>query len=220
MKDLDELVMGFRRFQENYFTDDTGLFEQLRQGQNPKTLAICCSDSRVDPSLLTDSAPGDLFVIRNVAGLVPPYQPDCHYHGVSAALEYAVKVLEVEHILLIGHSQCGGINGLMNLRAGQDDNEFINRWVEIAKPAKQAVLKTLAGKPQPIQERACEQASLLLSLENLLTFPWVVKKVEARTLALHAWYVDIQSGELQHYVAKRGQFETLVKHPEKKDNES
>ncbi|MGD9847843.1 MAG: carbonic anhydrase [Desulfuromonas sp.] len=213
MNDLDTLVAGFRRFQENYFTEDTALFDRLKQGQEPRTLVICCSDSRVDPCLLTDAAPGDLFVVRNVAGLVPPYEPDCHYHGVSAALEYAVKVLEVQHVLLIGHSQCGGINGLMNQRAGQADNEFINRWVQIAQPAREAVEQALADKPQELRERACEQAALLLSLENLLTFPWVLQRVQQRQLALHAWYVDIQSGALLHYNARRGQFETLVQQP-------
>ena len=111
MQDIAKLIAGFRHFQGNYFHGDNELFSQLKNGQQPKTLVISCSDSRVDPSLLTGAEPGDLFVIRNVANLVPPYEPDARYHGVSAALEYAVCQLQVEHIIVLGHSQCGGIAG-------------------------------------------------------------------------------------------------------------
>lgn len=214
MKDLDALVSGFRRFQENFFNEDTRLFEELKQGQKPKVLVIGCSDSRVDPSILTDCDPGDLFVVRNVANLVPPYEPDSHYHGVSAAVEYAVCSLEVEHIIVIGHSQCGGINGLMaGSCCGESKNEFIDKWVSLASSAKEMVLRELADKPREIQVRACEQTSILLSLENLLSFPQILQRVEAGKLHLHAWYVDIQTGELLSYHPKKGQFEVLVQQP-------
>jgi carbonic anhydrase len=216
MKDLTALVSGFRRFQENFFSEDTRLFDQLKKAQRPKVLVIACCDSRVDPSLLTDCDPGDLFVIRNVANLVPPYQPDAHYHGVSAAVEYAVCFLNVEHILIMGHSQCGGIQSLMEKTGGCEDgdNEFIDNWVSLASPAKEMVLKELADKPKEIQTRACEQASILLSLENLLTFPQILKRVEAGTLSLQAWYVDIQTGALLSYNPKSGEFEVLVNRPQ------
>lgn len=216
MKDLDTLVAGFRRFQENFFSGETELFEELKQGQSPKTLVIGCSDSRVDPSILTDCDLGDLFVIRNVANLVPPYQPDSNYHGVSAAVEYAVCSLEVEHIIIMGHSQCGGINSLMEgtgCCGGESSNEFIDKWVGLAAPAKETVLKELSNKPKELQIRACEQAAILLSLENLLTFPQILKRVKEGSLALHGWYIDIQTGELLRYHAKKGQFVTLVKQP-------
>ncbi len=199
MQDIAKLIAGFRRFQGNYFRGDNELFTHLKDGQHPKTLVIGCSDSRVDPSLLTGADPGDLFVIRNVANLVPPYEPDAGYHGVSAALEYAVCQLQVEHIIILGHSQCGGIAGLMNSDCDCQVGEFIGKWVRLAEPAKKKVREELLDKSDLLQTRACEQAAIMLSLENLLTFPWLLQRVEDHSLFLHGWYFDIQRGELLRY---------------------
>lgn len=209
MQDIAKLIAGFRRFQKNYFRGDNELFSQLKEGQQPKTLVIACSDSRVDPSLLTGAAPGDLFVIRNVANLVPPYEPDAGYHGVSAALEYAVCQLQVEHIIVLGHSQCGGIAGLMNSECGCQ-GEFIGKWVGLAEPAKLRVREELGGKSERLQTRACEQAAIMLSLDNLLAFPWVLRRVEAGSLFLHGWYFDIQRGELLRYSPDAEGYVSLV----------
>lgn len=210
MKDLQKLLKGFRRFQENYFKSDDTLYEQLGRRQSPKVLVVGCCDSRVDPAILTDCRPGDLFVVRNVANLIPPYEPDLQHHGVSAAVEYAVRILEVEHIIVLGHSQCGGIDALMRCEDGRSMGEFISRWVEIARPARDAVRAELGHKPHDLQSRACEQASLLISLENLLSFPWLKERVEAGKLALHGWYFDLQSGELLGYHPDTGLFEKLA----------
>lgn len=210
MEDIAKLIAGFRRFQENYFRGDTELFDQLKEGQQPKTLVIGCSDSRVDPSLLMDCAPGELFVVRNVANLVPPYEPDAGYHGVSAALEYAVCFLRVTHIIVLGHSQCGGIDGLLKDPV-DGPGEFIGRWVGIAAPARAEVQQRLAGKPLEVRQRACEQAALLLSLDNLLTFPWLRKRAEQGELFLHGWYFDLVRGELLSYDAESGSFRPLVR---------
>ena len=199
MQDIAKLIAGFRKFQANYFRGDNELFSQLKMGQQPKTLVIACSDSRVDPSLLLTSEPGDLFVIRNVANLVPPYEPDSHYHGVSSALEYAVCHLGVEHIIVLGHSQCGGIAGLMSSTCNCDIGEFIGRWVSLAEPAKNKVKQELQGKSAELQTRACEQTAIMLSLDNLLSFPWVKQQVQEQKLFLHGWYFDIQRGELLRY---------------------
>ncbi len=199
MKDITKLIAGFRLFQKDYFHGDSELFSQLKKGQQPKTLVIGCSDSRVDPSLLTGADPGDLFVIRNVANLVPPYEPDAGYHGVSAALEYAVCQLQVEHVIVLGHSQCGGIAGLMNSEHHCELGEFIGKWVKLAEPAKKRVQQELKGKSEQLQFRACEQAAIMLSLDNLLTFPWLRHRVEGHSLVLHGWYFDIQRGELLSY---------------------
>ncbi len=210
MQDLRKLISGFKRFQENYFKSDDALFEELSKGQRPKVLVVGCSDSRVDPAILTDSRPGDLFVIRNVANLVPPYEPDGHYHGVSSAVEYAVRFLNVEHVIVLGHSQCGGIDALMR---GSDTNvvgEFIDRWVAIAKPAREAVLRDLCHKSEQLQRQACEEASILISLENLLTFPWLAQRVEEGRLALHGWYFDLDAGQLFGYHPDTGEFEKLA----------
>ena len=210
MQDIAKLIAGFRRFQGNYFRGDNKLFSQLKGGQQPKTLVIGCSDSRVDPSLLTGADPGDLFVIRNVANLVPPYEPDAGYHGVSAALEYAVCQLRVEHIIVLGHSQCGGIAGLMNCSCDPPLGEFIGKWVSLAEPAKLRVCEELQGKSEQLQTRACEQAAIMLSLDNLLTFPWLMKRVEDQALFLHGWYFDIQRGELLSYSPEVAGYVALV----------
>lgn len=210
MQDIAKLIAGFRHFQGNYFHGDNELFSQLKNGQQPKTLVISCSDSRVDPSLLTGAEPGDLFVIRNVANLVPPYEPDARYHGVSAALEYAVCQLQVEHIIVLGHSQCGGIAGLMSSECVCDLGEFIGRWVSLAEPAKATVKKELGDKSEQLQTRACEQAAIMLSLDNLLTFPWLLQRVKDQALFLHGWYFDIQRGELLRYSPDDEGYVTLV----------
>ncbi len=209
MEDIKTLVAGFKRFHTNYFEGESELFDELKEGQSPKTLVVSCSDSRVDPAILTDSAPGDLFVVRNVANLVPPYQPDSAYHGVSAALEYAVCHLNVAHILILGHSQCGGIGGLMECSCADELGEFIGHWVDIARPAKEKVLEELANKPKELQARACEQASILLSIDNLLTFPFVKQRVEAGNLSLHGWYFDLQEGALHRYNPSAAEFEAV-----------
>ncbi|MEZ4485430.1 MAG: carbonic anhydrase [Syntrophotaleaceae bacterium] len=212
MEDIAKLIAGFRRFQKNYFRGDTELFDELKQGQQPGTLVIACSDSRVDPAIIMDCAPGELFVVRNVANLVPPYAPDAGYHGVSAALEYAVCSLKVSHIIVLGHSQCGGIEGLMK-GADKVPGEFIGPWVGIADPARAEVLQRLADKPVEVRQRACEQAALLLSLDNLLTFPWVRERAEQGDLLLHGWYFDLVRGELLSYAADSGSFQPLVLRP-------
>ncbi len=210
MQDLRRLISGFKRFREDYFESDDQLFEQLREGQQPKVLLIGCSDSRVDPAILTGARPGDLFVVRNVANLVPPYEPDSHYHGISSAVEYAVKFLKVEHAIVMGHACCGGIEALMCGTESEPIGEFIDHWVSIARPAREAVMRDLSNKPIELQRRACEEASILISLENLLTFPWVAAAVDKGQLALHGWYFDLEAGELLGYHADSGGFEKLA----------
>ena len=210
MEDIAKLIDGFKQFQERYFGEESSLFAALKREQKPKTLLIGCSDSRVDPALLTGCDPGELFVVRNVANLVPPCEHDGAHHGVSAALEYAVCCLEVEHIIVLGHSGCGGILALLEGTSQQKTGEYISKWVEIAGRARDIVKREMADKPADIQAEACEQISVLISLENLLTFPWVRERVEAGTLFLHGWYVDISTGNLFHYMPTTGRFELLV----------
>ncbi len=206
MRDVEDFLAGFRRFQVRFFGGDRELYAELRHGQRPHALVIACCDSRVDPAHLLDARPGDLFVVRNVANLVPPYESDGATHGVSAALEFAVCSLGVAHICVLGHGQCGGVRALIEGAQG----EFLPRWVAIAREARDEVLARLPGKPLELQARACEQASLLLSLRNLLTFPWVAERVEAGTLALHGWYFDLERGRLLGYDAATGRFIPLA----------
>ena len=211
MQDLKNLIKGFKRFQQNYFKSDDTLYDELRQGQTPKVLLIGCSDSRVDPAILTDCKPGDLFIVRNVANLIPPYEPDAGYHGTSSAIEYAVRILLVEHVIVMGHSHCGGIDALMRSSRETPVGEFIDHWVEIAQPAREIVQQDLSGKSLEIQARACEQAALMISLENLLTFPWLAERVQAGQLALHGWYFDMEAGQMLAYHPDSGEFEPIVR---------
>lgn len=208
MKDIEGFITGFRHFKKEFFGSEKGIFDTLKLGQSPGTMLIGCSDSRVDPAIITNCGPGEIFTLRNVANLVPPYQEDKGLHGVSAALEYAVMVLQVQHIIVLGHSSCGGIRALFAHDTGKH-YKFISDWISIAEPVRLKILKDLSEKPLHLQRRAAEEAAILLSLENLLTFPFVTKVVNSGSLHLHGWYFDMDSGELLTYSAEHAGFEVL-----------
>lgn len=214
MADIASFLAGFERFQEKYFAGDESLFSRLRQGQNPSTLVISCCDSRADPGMLMGAGPGDIFVVRNVANLVPPYRNGAEMPGIRADIEFAVKSLNVAQIIILGHSGCGGIRALMD-GEGLTENqyEFIGNWVGIARPARERVLRELANESPAAQTRACEQLAISLSLENLMSFPWIRKRVDAGELTLHGWYFDIDAGELLAYSPESGGFRRLVPKP-------
>ncbi len=210
MGNLQPLIDGFRRFQQQLYRDNERLAAKLVKGQNPKTLVIACSDSRVDPALLTGCSPGDIFTVRNVANLVPPYESDNAYHGVSAALEYAVCYLEVKDIIVLGHSGCGGISGLLSAADGELVGEFVGRWVDIAAAARERALARVGADNENELNRVCEQEAILTSLDNLRTFPWLSKRVDAGSLQLHGWYFEIENGQLRGYHAETDSFKVLV----------
>lgn len=195
MVKIATLLNGFQRFYQEYFIDKPEVYEDLvKNGQSPKTLVIACSDSRVDPSILMNTKPGDIFVIRNVANLVPPYESEIgSCHGTSAAIEYAVNHLEVENIVILGHSDCGGIKALVGER--KQDETFIKTWLSIADEAKNAAVK--AGHHHDKACELCEKESIRISIANLMTFPFVRKRVEAGKLDLHGWYFNLKSGSLE-----------------------
>ena len=203
---IHKLIDGFHRFRETWFSGDADLFAELRRGQHPKICVVACSDSRVDPALLLGSDPGDLFVIRNIANLIPPNEPDSGHHGISAALEYAVTGLEVQHLILFGHSDCGGIKALMQRSPEKPAGQFLDPWLDLAEPAKKTVNAKLADAPETTRRRACEEASLVLGLENLLTFPWISRRVQTGALQLHAWYFHVAGGFLFYFDSKRHGF--------------
>jgi carbonic anhydrase len=208
LADIAEFLAGFQQFQERYFGGDESVYDRLRQGQNPRALVISCCDSRADPGMLLGAGPGDIFVVRNVANLVPPYRNGAEMPGIRADIEFAVKGLNVERIIILGHSGCGGIAALMQ---GEGDKfEFIGAWVSIAQAARNRVLHDLAGEPPAIQAKACEKAAIALSLQNLMSFPWIRERVEAGSLTLHGWYFDIDAGELLQHSAETGEFVALV----------
>lgn len=210
MEEIEKFIGGFRRFQHKYFGEHRDLFTELQSGQNPKTLLIGCSDSRVDPAILTDCDPGDLFVVRNVANMVPPYEIDGAFHGVSSAIEYAVVHLEVSKIITLGHSGCGGIRALMDNSTPKTDANFIGRWVKIADAAREQVQRELSHKTFEGQVRACEMAAIIVSLDNLMTFPFISQRVQDGSLSLIGWYFDIASGELYDFAQESNKFEPLV----------
>ncbi|MCK4503303.1 MAG: carbonic anhydrase, partial [Desulfuromonadales bacterium] len=177
MADVTKFLTGIENFQQQYFGDNPELASNLISGQKPQALVISCCDSRVDPALLTDSSQGDLFVLRNIANLVPPYVQNDDYHGVSSSIEYAVCHLEVSDIIIFGHSHCGGIGALMGMANGEDAGEFIGKWVSIATPARDKVLQEMPNESPEKQARACEKEAILVSLKNLMTFPWVSERV-------------------------------------------
>ncbi|AWB35226.1 carbonic anhydrase [Orrella marina] len=211
--DLEKFIAGFAAFQKTYFDEKHELFEDLAQGQHPRSLLIGCCDSRVDPSQMMGADPGEIFVSRNVANLVPPCEPSGHgHHGVSAAIQFAVQSLKVERVIVLGHSRCGGIRALMESVDTPEPAllDFVGSWVRIAEPARRKTLAAYGHTPFETQCRICEKTSILNSLNNLMTFPWVRDAVEHGRLTLHGWYFDLERGELLAYSDRAGQFLPVV----------
>jgi carbonic anhydrase len=210
-KDIRTLIEGYQKFREHYFDNGNSTFKQLvRQGQRPNVLMIACSDSRVDPALVMNCKPGDLLVIRNVANLVPPYEDDQSYHGTSAALEFGVSILGVQHVILFGHTQCGGIQTLLehsHERCGP--KSFLTKWMELASTAHEVVMEHHADSSLEEKNVLCGQYSLIHSLQNLKTFPWIAERVAQGLLCLHAWNFDMAQGILEEYDEKQNCFKTI-----------
>ena len=189
MTDIQDLYSGHRDFQQYYFDHETELYEALSKGQCPTALVIACSDSRVDPALLTQASPGDLFVVRNVANIVPHFS--AQVHSIGSALEYGIKHLNIKHIIVLGHSQCGGIKALLDNKA--TDSDCIQDWIKYATPAKE---RALAQHSIEEVQKICEQENVALSLNNLLSYPWIKSRVTAGELELHGWHFDITDGTI------------------------
>jgi carbonic anhydrase len=211
MQEIQKLIEGFQRFRTHHYERDGTPFKQLvSQGQSPKIMVVACSDSRVDPAIVTDCDPGDLFVVRNVANLVPPYEEGGGYHGTSAALEFAVSCLNVQHVIVMSHARCGGIRALLgNIRFEGSTGQFITPWMSIAEQARREVAATHAAADVDARAAACERAAMRVSLGNLTSFPFVREAVAAGRLQLHGWYFDLDRGELHGYDATSRGFELL-----------
>lgn len=181
-----EILRGYQQFREKYTTGDRSIMQYLADnGQRPQVMVIACCDSRVDPALILQCDPGELFVVRNVANIVPPYEKDEMHHGTSAALEFAACYLNVEHLIILGHSQCGGINALLN-EADLHQNDFITNWVSLIKPAH----------TNHLDQDTCAKQALLQSRMNCMTFPWLQQKVTEQLLTIHLWFFDIKTGQI------------------------
>jgi carbonic anhydrase len=204
---IDKLVSGYRRYRDGDYEKSRSLIEDLvTRGQRPKIAVVACSDSRVDPAILFQADPGDLFMVRNVANLVPPMEEGGTYHGTSAALEFAVLGLGVEHIVVLGHAHCGGVRHMMESDSGAAGFDYVTPWVSMLSAAHRRVLATMGNADDAARTRACEQNAVLVSLENLTTFPWVRERIQSGELRLHGLYVDIAGPALFAYDWEAGKF--------------
>jgi carbonic anhydrase len=212
--DIAKLLKGIQNFQTRFYEQNPERMQDLAEhGQKPKTLLIACCDSRVDPAILTGALPGELFVIRNVANLVPPYVTDNRYDGARAAIEYAVRDLEVSHVVVLGHAQCGGIKALLGSLSGKRlERDFIGSWVSMALDASFKFILHPEGKQADQRaemevteldvstlcqhQHLVERAAIRGSLDNLMSYPWIRDRVESGSVKLHGWWFDIETGDL------------------------
>ncbi len=203
---VNELLAGYRRFRNGQYRQQHALYRQLASGQAPRTMVIACADSRVDPAGIFDAAPGELFVVRNVANLVPPLEQTGRYHGTSAALEFAVVNLGVSNILVMGHGLCGGIAACLAEVEDQPVGQFISPWVALAAAARDELLASQPQLPPEACHEALEHSAIRHSLRNLRTFPFVEAALDAGRLSLHGAWFSIASGELHWLEPTSGDF--------------
>jgi carbonic anhydrase len=208
---IDEIIKGHKKFKNIHFPKLEQKFDSLvENGQQPKILFIGCSDSRVVPELIVDSKPGDMFILRNIGNFVPPYKDDIEFHGSSAAIEYAVSVLEVQDIIICGHSHCGACASLYKDIKNNQNLIHVSKWLELGKKAKEYTLSLDIDKNDMENIlRITEKISIKHQLENLLTYPEVLKKVQNKTLDIHGWYYKIEDGSIEYYDGKSGDFKIL-----------
>jgi carbonic anhydrase len=186
---LKKVLKGYDDFRDKYVHGDQSVMQHLSlHGQKPEIMVVSCCDSRVDPALILQCNPGDLFVVRNVANIVPPYEKDEAHHGTSAALEFGICYLKVKHLILLGHSQCGGIIALLN-SDGLKQNDFITNWVSLIQNDTCS-----AEHPDEYAKEALHE-----SRRNCLTFPWIKDKVTEESLKIHLWFFDIKEGQIFKY---------------------
>ena len=210
MQNFHDLVGGFHHFRANYFLKEKEFFESLAHSQSPKTLVIACCDSRTDPAIVLGCKPGDLFVVRSVAAIVPPPEKAGEYDAVMAAVEYGVKHLDVDHIVVMGHSNCGGIAGLFNPQTVRKER-FTSKWISLACPAVERINEENSYEDLNQRVRLSEEAAVLLSIENLLSYPWIEEAVQAQTLSLHALYYDMRAGTLNVWNSEIEDFELATR---------
>ena len=208
MADFNALIEGYRRFRSSGWSRERERWSQLAEGQSPKVMIVACSDSRVDPTQIFDANPGEMFVVRNVANLVPPFELGGGRHGISAALEYAVTQLEVDEIIVLGHGFCGGCAAALTRRfheAPHGEGGFVARWIELLDDARERVV---SKHPELSREayHAMELEGVRTSLRNLRSFPWVVERERAGTLKLHGAFFAISDGVLDVLDEESGAF--------------
>ncbi|SLN31906.1 Carbonic anhydrase 1 [Roseovarius albus] len=205
------LVKRFHGWKATTYSENAAWYRKLAEGQHPRAMIISCCDSRVHVTSIFGADQGEFFIHRNIANLVPPYQPDGHQHGTSAAIEYAVTALKVAHVVVMGHSSCGGVQGCLSMCSGQapeleEKSSFVGRWMDILRPGYERVQHL---KSEEEQRDALEKQAVIVSLENLMTFPFVAEAVEQGNLTLHGVWHDIGGGGLEEYQAESDRFNKI-----------
>lgn len=206
------LVQRYQGWRATAFAENKVWYRRLSEdGQHPRAMIISCCDSRVHVTSIFGADTGEFFIHRNIANLVPAHQPDGHQHGTSAAIEYAVNGLKVAHVVVIGHTKCGGVTGCHAMCSGrapelEEKTSFVGRWMDILRPG----FERIAHLPESEQIDALERQAVLVSLENLMTFPFVREKVESGDLSLHGLLHDIGNGTLLQYSSESGKFDLVI----------
>ncbi len=205
------LVQRYEGWKATGYAENKAWYRRLaEEGQRPRAMIISCCDSRVHVTSIFGADQGEFFIHRNIANLVPPYAPDGDHHGTSAAVEYAVTALKVAHVIVIGHSRCGGVQGFHDMCCGKapeltKETSFVGRWMELLQPG----FERLGGVDAEIGSKELEQEGVKVSLENLMGFPFVQKAVEEEVLTLHGLWHDIGDAALEYYNPKSGDFEPV-----------
>jgi carbonic anhydrase len=212
---MEQLLEGVHRFQQREFGKYKQIFRRLsREGQKPHTLFITCADSRVVAELITQSKPGDLFVIKNVGNIVPPPDPEGGCSSTGAGIEFAVESLGVSDIVVCGHSQCGAISALMENDCGPHELKHLRNWISLARPVREAIERTYNHLQTDAERiRAAEEENVLFSIEHLQTYPCVERRLREGALRLHAWFFKIDSAELFAYDPEARQFQLITEAP-------
>jgi carbonic anhydrase len=203
---MESLLDKFLEFQRGFYSEHRDIYRNLATGQAPHTLVIACSDSRVLPETLFGAGPGEIFVIRNVANLIPPYAPDENYHGTSAAVEFAVRALKVPRIVVLGHSSCGGVNALLS-DGGGAEFDFLGQWVMIGEPALKRV--RCSGHTGAAAQKLGELEVVRTSVVNLMSFPWLAERVTAGELQVYGAHFDFETGDLMLLESPEGEFKPV-----------
>jgi len=202
------LIEGIVKFKKEDFEKNKEFFQGLKEGQKPHTFYIGCSDSRVVPNLITKTLPGELFVVRNIANVVPPFEVnDGTLKCTASILEYAVKYLEVKNIVVCGHSNCGGLKALFYPKEKLDKLPFVKNWLKLIEDLKEKVKDI---EDEKLREWEIEQLNIIRQIENLLTYPFVKEKFESRKINIYGWYYIIESGEVYNYNYEKKEFELIT----------
>lgn len=209
---INRIIHGHNDFQEKYFKSHQELFEKLSQGQKPEILFITCSDSRIDPNLLTQTVPGELFIIRNIGNIIPPHGTLNSSEG--AGIEYAVQALNIKEIVICGHSHCGSMKGLLHLNSLEDEMPLVYDWLKHHAESTRRILKeNFAGYTEEELLKIAIQTNVLSQIENLETYPIIRSRLHGGKLRLHAWIYEIETGLILAYNAQKGQFVSLENEP-------